>query len=147
MKRKSFVILVLIMVLGVGSFANVYAEPPETGPQINEQIESRFAGVASVNYGFNLSTNVATAYVKATEKSSGLIDYIKVTAKIVDQNGNSIVNWKSDKITKNWAGEFLFKETYKLTKRGTYKMIFHMDAYKSGSIIDQMDGETAARTY
>ncbi len=147
MKRKSFAILVLIMVLGVGAFTNVYADPQETGPQIEERIESRFGGVAYVGYGLDISNNVATAYVKITEKSSGLIDYIKVTAKVVDQNGNSVVNWKSDKIIKNSAAQFIFKETCKLTKRGSYKMIFHMDAYKSGSIVDQMDGETDTRTY
>lgn len=147
MKRKVVLILVLVLTMGFSSMLNVYAASPEKGVGVEDQIQSRFVGILNVYANLDLNSNIATAYVRVNAKTSDSIDYVQVTAKIIDKNGSPVASFKSGKIVKDRFNRFIFEETYKLTTRGSYKMTYHIDAYKSGAIIDQMDGETDSRTY
>ena len=114
----------------------------------NAEISPFFVGVNRITASLSISSSgTARGMVNVFPKTSSSLDYILTTASLVNSSGTKVKTWTSVKSTMNSNGYFIFDQSYTVHNRGQYKLVYTVNCYKGGAVIDTASSETAYQTY
>lgn len=151
MLKKIVSMIVMAAIISVPTAFVHAAEYPTALPSLQESkavVSPMFVGVNRITASLSISTSgTARGMVNVFPKNSSSIDYILTTASLVNSSGNAVKTWTNVKSTMNSSGYFIFDQSYTVQSRGQYNMVFTVNCYKNGSVIDTVSAETATQTY
>lgn len=110
-------------------------------------ITPRFAGVSTATISISFTGNKAAATVYVTPKSSSSIDYVTVKASLMKVGSSTAIKSWSQTIQPNVNNNFYFSEQSAVSSRGDYYVKATVKCYKSGSVIDTLNIESATKAY
>ncbi len=114
----------------------------------NAEFSPLFVGVNRITASLSISSSgTARGMVNVFPKTSSSLDYILTTASLVNSSGSKVKTWSSVKSTINSNGYFIFDQSYTVQTRGQYKLVYTVNCYKSGTIVDTAGSETSYQTY
>ena len=132
MKRKILILVTILMIMSIPSYAINQDATVGTGSQI------RYTSVERIRAELVKSGSSATCYIGATPKSK--LDSISATLKLMDASGKTI-STKTGTFTKN-GSIFTLSKTFKLSKSGTYRVKFTLKTYRGGALQETISGQT-----
>ena len=142
------VIAAFILVPAVSVHAADSSIPLPDVQASNAEISPLFAGVNRITASLSISASgTARGMVNVFPKTSSSLDYILTTARLVNSSGTKVKTWTSVKSTMNSNGYFIFDQSYTVHNRGQYKLVYTVNCYKGGAVIDTASSETAYQTY
>ena len=150
MLKKVMSMIVIAMFLltpTVSVHAAVSSVPPPVIQVSNAEITPFFVGVNRITASLSISTGTARGMVNVFPKNSSSLDYILTTASLINSSGSKVKTWTNVKSTINGNGYFIFDQSYTLQSRGQYKLVYTVNCYKNGVIIDTASSETVYQTY
>lgn len=148
-KIVSMIVIAAVLLVPAGSVhaaEYTYSIPVEQAN--NSEISPFFVGVNRITASLSISSSgTARGMVNVFPKNSSSLDYILTTASLVNSSGTKVKTWTRVKSTINDNGYFIFDKSYTVQNRGQYKLIYTVDCYKDGSVIDTASSETPYQTF
>lgn len=142
------VMAAFILIPAVCVHAAEYSDAVPATQVNNAVISPMFVGVNRITASLSISpSGTARGMVNVFPKTSSSLDYILTTASLVNSSGSKVKTWTNVKSTMNSNGYFIFDQSYIVQSRGQYKLVYTVNCYKSGAVIDTYSSETVYQTY
>lgn len=133
MIRKLFIVLCILLVVSLSSFA--YAD--EIMPRYNE--------ITAIHSTMSIDGNTLYYSVKVLVPNINTLDSVHIDAELRTIGGNVVATY--DENLSKMAATFLFSSNKTVTARGTYFLDYTVTCYKDGVVVDEVSKTTVTATY
>ncbi len=144
--RKTHLLSMMLVVVLVFSTTFTWAGNTET--QIDKTIEETvptYTYAFKVNSSFSILSGVANCGIDFFLSSGKTLDYIFVTAKVKKSTGTTVKTFEEKLYPK--SNPISWRDTYKLTSRGTYYIDFTIKCYKGGVVKETIKIQSVKKVY
>lgn len=132
----------LVAVMLLSSFGLCFAAEETTASV--EEISPKFVATLDVGGNVVITGGNALFYVKVKPKTSTSISYINITLKLVNSSG-TVLKTTTDKVY--YSNGYFKLSDNKTVSRGTYHAEYTLKVYKSGKLVETINGKTPSEKY
>lgn len=106
---------------------------------------AEYVTASKVSTEFEISGKTATCAFAILLKPSQDVDYTKITVHIKKDNGTAVKTFNAQ--IKPSIGRIIWKDSAKLSSKGTYFITCIAKCYKNGKCIETISGRSSNKTY
>lgn len=141
--RKTTIVITVVLCL-IFSAMPVWANTVESvRPEQEVQLPYVYANWLTLN--FTINGGNTSCFANMPIKDGKSIEYAQINAYIKKSSGTTVKSFSQKVYPK--GGEIAWKDSHKLTSRGTYYLHVVVKCYKSGKAVETITKETAIKTY